>query len=95
MTRFRPPGIIGADINGTNYPRLIDHEACRHRQRPRLIPVKLLKINPEAEVDFTQIFRELKNQAELACHPIAGVAQQLKRQSPFFGKLAVELFELR
>ncbi len=75
ITRFRAHGIIGADICGTNYPRPGDYEAGRHRQCPCLISVELRKINAEAQVDLTQVLRELKDQVELRCHAIAWVAQ--------------------
>lgn len=95
LLRFRSYGVIGVDIGGTNYSRLIDYEACRHGQRPRPISIEFLKIDPEAEVGFSQLIGELIDQVEFSCHQIAGVAQQLERQPLFFGKLAVEFFELR
>ena len=93
--RFRPYGVVSVDVGGANYPRPIDYEARRHRQRPGFISVKLFQVNPEGEVDFAQILRELMNQVELARHPIAGIAQQLQIQPLFVGKPAVEFFELR
>jgi len=93
--RLGSDGVVGVDIGGTNYSRLIDYKSRWYRQCPRPVSIELFEIDSETEIDFTQVFRQFENEVELERHPVAGVAQQQEGQMFLFGELAIELFELR
>ena len=55
-----------------------DHEAGRHRQRPRVIPVRLGQVDAELQIDLPEVIGQWVHDPELAGDAIPLIVQHVE-----------------
>ena len=83
--RIQPPRVIDIDVGQANHPVLVDWKGGGHGQVLRALrAVERLERLAERAVKALQCFAQLENEAKLAGHLVAPIAQHGKREFVFF-----------
>ena len=82
--------VIRVDLGVTNHAVLADHVARWHRQGPGRVVIDQRQVVAQGLVEFDQVVRQLKAQAECIGNVVVGIAEDRETQlGDTFGFTAV------